>query len=321
MNASPDAELLIGRFVRHLGDYAIIMLDADGRILSWNAGAEQMKGYAADEILGEHFSVFYTPEALAVGHPERELANAVATGKFSEAGWRVRKDGTRLWAHVVIIALSDADGGLLGFGKIVCDGTESKQATEQMMNVTALLETTSRTDFLTGLDNRRSLDTIMDGIMASAHRHHRPVVLAMLDLDKFKAFNDQHGHQNGDRYLRKAAVAWRRELRREDVLARYGGEEFTAVMPDTTLATAISALNRLRLATPAPLTCSIGVAEWDGAEDANALIDRADRLLYVAKKAGRNRIEVWPALTLVAVAPKQAARPGVTGQTGAGEAG
>jgi diguanylate cyclase (GGDEF)-like protein len=153
--------------------------------------------------------------------------------------------------------------------------------------------------------------------MASAHRHRRPVVLAMLDLDRFKSYNDQHGHQNGDRYLRKAAIAWRRELRREDVLARYGGEEFTAVMPDTSMETAISALDRLRLATPAPLTCSIGVAEWDGAEDANALIDRADRSLYAAKNVGRNRIEVWPSLKLVA----KAAPSGETGQTGASETG
>src|ERR1700754_3296887 len=93
-------------------DYAIYMLDADGRVASWNPGAQRFKGYEAHEILGEHFSRFYTDEDRASGLPERALASARTTGRFEKEGWRVRKDGTRFWAHVVIDPILDPTGHL-----------------------------------------------------------------------------------------------------------------------------------------------------------------------------------------------------------------
>src|SRR6185312_8056645 len=88
-------------------DYAIFMLDPQGHVLTWNAGARLIKGYEASEIIGKHFSVFYPPEALARGLPEEELRVASATGRFEDEGWRVRKDGTRFWANVVVTAMRD----------------------------------------------------------------------------------------------------------------------------------------------------------------------------------------------------------------------
>lgn len=113
-------------------DYAIYMLDPSGTVTSWNAGAQRFKGYQAAEIIGEHFSRFYTPEDIASGLPKRALATAAAAGSFENEGWRVRKDGSRFWAHVVIDPIRDDAGNLLGFAKITRDLTERKNATEAL---------------------------------------------------------------------------------------------------------------------------------------------------------------------------------------------
>lgn len=113
--------------VESVHDYAIFLLAPDGRIVSWNAGAERIKGYTAGEIIGRHFSTFYTPEALAARWPEEELRRARHLGRFEDEGWRVRKDGTRFWANVIITALQDAHGNLRGFSKITRDLTERRR--------------------------------------------------------------------------------------------------------------------------------------------------------------------------------------------------
>ena len=107
-------------------DYALFLLDTAGRIVTWNAGAERIKGYAPEEIIGRHFSIFYTREALDSGWPAHELKVATNEGRFEDAGWRVRKDGSRFWANVVITALRDDNGKLLGFSKITRDLTDQK---------------------------------------------------------------------------------------------------------------------------------------------------------------------------------------------------
>jgi PAS domain S-box-containing protein len=111
-------------------DYAILMLDVDGRVTTWNDGAERIKGYRAEEIIGEHFSKFYTPQAVAEDKPGLELRIVTEHGRFEEEGWRVPKDGTRFWANVVITALCDESGHLRGFGKVTRDITERKQLRE-----------------------------------------------------------------------------------------------------------------------------------------------------------------------------------------------
>ena len=112
----------------------------------------------------------------------------------------------------------------------------------------------------------------------------------MIDLDNFKRFNDELGHGHADRYLRRAAAAWKGAIRKDDYLARYGGEEFTVVLPGCQPADALQIVERLRAATPDPLSCSGGVAGWDGNEDASQLVTRADRMLIEAKHTGRNRV-------------------------------
>ena len=112
--------------VEQASDYALFLLDRDGRIMSWNLGAQRLKGYAAEEIVGRHFSTFYTREAIESRWPEHELKVAAAEGRFEDEGWRVRKDGSRFWANVVITALRDESGQLLGFSKITRDLTDRK---------------------------------------------------------------------------------------------------------------------------------------------------------------------------------------------------
>jgi len=118
--------------VSSVKDYAIFMLDPEGRIQSWNAGAERAKGWKAEEIIGQHMSRFYTPEDLARGLPAQLLAEAVREGRVEHEGWRVRKDGTRFWADVVITAVVDEEGRLRGFAKVTRDLTDRRNAIEEL---------------------------------------------------------------------------------------------------------------------------------------------------------------------------------------------
>jgi PAS domain S-box-containing protein len=126
--------------IESTADYAIFMLDTGGNIITWNAGAQRIKGYKALEIIGKHFSVFYTPEELARELPKTELVGATERGRFEDEGWRVRKDGSQFWANVVITAMRDRDGKLLGFSKITRDLSERKKAEESLREAHAELE-------------------------------------------------------------------------------------------------------------------------------------------------------------------------------------
>jgi PAS domain S-box-containing protein len=125
--------------VQGVTDYAIYMLDPQGHVSNWNAGAQRIKGYQRDEIVGQHFSRFYTPEDRAVGLPERALQTAAREGKFENEGWRLRKDGTRFWASVVVDPIYDDRGDLIGFAKITRDITERREAQEALAQAQAAL--------------------------------------------------------------------------------------------------------------------------------------------------------------------------------------
>jgi PAS domain S-box-containing protein len=123
-------------------DYAIFLLDPEGQVVSWNAGAERIKGYSADEILGESFARFYEPADVAAGKPQAVLREAAAQGRFAGRGWRVRKDGTRFYAHVVVTALRDESGTLQGFAKVTQDVTEQRRQQEELEASAARFQTT-----------------------------------------------------------------------------------------------------------------------------------------------------------------------------------
>jgi PAS domain S-box-containing protein len=125
-------ESLYRLIVEQTSDYAVFALDPAGHILSWNLGAQRIKGYAPEDIIGRHFSVFYMPESVERGWPDHELSVAAKEGRFEDEGWRVRKDGGRFWASVTITALRDPQGGLIGFSKITRDLTERKRNEEAL---------------------------------------------------------------------------------------------------------------------------------------------------------------------------------------------
>jgi diguanylate cyclase (GGDEF)-like protein len=180
-----------------------------------------------------------------------------------------------------------------GHGRIAASmrmlAAETAMALERS-DLLARLEENARTDDLTGLLNRRAWEEQLPREMARSRRQSDPLCVAMLDLDFFKNYNDERGHQAGDRLLKQAAAAWATELRASDTLARYGGEEFTVALPGCNLANAKTIVERLRAAMPADQTVSAGVACWNGRESAEELVGRADAALYEAKRTGRDRL-------------------------------
>ncbi len=165
--------------------------------------------------------------------------------------------------------------------------TEAAVAIERA-DLLAGLNEMAETDDLTGLPNRRAWDATIKRAVGYATRTHRTLCVAVVDLDHFKAYNDEHGHQAGDRLLKTAAARWRTALRASDTLARYGGEEFAIVLPSCSAVEARSVLERLRLVTPDDQTCSVGLAEWRPGESSLELVARADEALYAAKRSGRD---------------------------------
>lgn len=150
------------RMIETIKDYAITMIDPEGVILSWNPGAEAIKGYKADEIIGQHFSRFYPKEAIDRDWPDQELKLALANGRVEDQGWRVRKDGTQFWANVVITPLRDAAGKHIGFAKVTRDLTERKQLDEavaaERARAQAILNATA--DGLITIDERGTVLSI-----------------------------------------------------------------------------------------------------------------------------------------------------------------
>ena len=160
ISLAESAELLVAS----IEGYAIYVLDSGGNIATWNPGAERIKGYSASEIIGRHFSLFYTPEDREAGVPERELL-AAADGRYEIEGWRVRKDGSRFWASVVITPLRDRTGTFLGYAKVTRDLTEQRKAEEQNLQAQRALDAmTIRDEFLA--DVKRELDRTLTTIRA-----------------------------------------------------------------------------------------------------------------------------------------------------------
>ncbi len=166
---APIARTRLAETIRHGGriyqlmvesvhDYAIFMLDPAGYITSWNRGAQKIKGYTADEIIGQHFSIFYKPEDIAIGHPQRELEIATAEGRFEEERPRLRKDGSEFWANVVITPVRDEDGTLVGFAKVTRDLTERRAAEQKAIEDARRVATSesanvAKTEFLAAMSH------------------------------------------------------------------------------------------------------------------------------------------------------------------------
>jgi diguanylate cyclase (GGDEF)-like protein len=189
--------------------------------------------------------------------------------------------------HRVTDVLSIALGCVALFLLVV---TRMSQLIRQLDVQTEKVRELAVTDELTGLPNRRAWNTELPRTIERVRRTGDPLTVAIIDIDHFKHFNDAYGHPAGDRLLKEAAAAWQDQLRTADHLARYGGEEFVVMLPDATAGQAREIVDRMRLATPLGLTFSAGIAVWNGGEASDALTARADKALYEAKNADRNRV-------------------------------
>lgn len=421
--------------VESVRDYAIYMLDPSGRVITWNLGAERNKGYTGSEIIGQNFSRFFLPEDVAAGVPERILAQAEAEEHSETEGWRVRKDGSRFWAKVVVTAIRDNSGTLKGFGKVTRDLTERKQHDDELrasadalhaekdllqvtlksigdgvistdhqglvvlMNpsaetmtgwtmaqsqgrpleevfqlidaenlesqenpvrecladnrVTHLREGTAllgrqglqreiqdsaapirnsdgavigailvfqdvtkmrhaqrelrfqaEHDPLTGVPNRKQLESRLLEAIEDSAKNDRGHTLCFLDLDRFKVINDTAGHVAGDAFLRLVSQVLRHSLRNSDFVARLGGDEFAVILYNCANQPAVQILSKLVEAVAAiqfswegrlyQTTVSVGATTITPTTGLSThVMKQADVACYSSKRAGRNRISIY----------------------------
>ena len=294
----PPGEDPFRQLVESVREYAIYLLDRDGHIRSWNRGAELMQGYRAAEIVGQPFSVMHTLNDIERGGPQALLQTAAEHGRAESEGWRVRRDGSRFWAHTLVTTLLDHDGELYAFAVITRDLTDSKRQEEELrrsQDRSRRYWNAAISDALTGAFNRRYM---LNHLRGALERNDAPrASLLLFDVDHFKAINDSHGHDAGDVALKRIADIARQISRDSDMLFRLGGDEFVLYLPGVSAAGAHVIAQRLREAvahsTPPggrAVTISIGVAERRKDETVEGWLRAADVALYAAKQGGRNRV-------------------------------
>jgi diguanylate cyclase (GGDEF)-like protein len=278
------------------GDLALLFEpDSKGRELIATAVAGLPSGEVRLPFAGEPSGAVV---AFSSGQPffvaDAETHPAVSRRLVSEFGARsavwqpVMRNAVSIGVIAVVwqepvAELSDQTLAVLGLL-----AAEASVALERA-DLLARLEAVARTDDLTGLANRRAWDEELPRQLARSARENQPLCVAMLDLDRFKEFNDENGHQAGDRLLKEVTASWKETLRPSDLLARYGGEEFILLLPNCPIELGLDVVERLRAQTPTTQTCSAGIAVWDGEEAPERLVARADSALYEAKRAGRDK--------------------------------
>jgi diguanylate cyclase (GGDEF)-like protein/PAS domain S-box-containing protein len=278
---------------RHFFDLSQDMLctmDRQGRCIEVNAAWQRNLGFRPAEMRGRRLLDFTHPDDHA--HATEETMRVFSGGVSDGLETRVQaKDGKWHWLRTSSVFEPEER---LVYARST-DITVPKAMEEEREELIAEVQGMARSDALTGLPNRRALDDQLPREMARSLRAESSLCLAIVDIDRFKDYNDTHGHLAGDAVLRDCATAWDSELRGGDTIIRFGGEEFLVILPACPTATAVEIVERLRAATPGGQTCSAGLAVWRPGESVDELVGRADKALYAAKAEGRDQLVSAPA--------------------------
>ncbi|GIW70905.1 MAG: hypothetical protein KatS3mg102_0447 [Planctomycetota bacterium] len=297
---------LLRAILRCAGDI-IVTADTEGRIVEWSDAAERLLGYRRAEVIGTPVAQLYEDPAVRA----RLLERLAATGgePLLDQEVRVRrKDGRSLWLSLSLAELRDRQGRLLGTVGVAKDITERKRLERELRRLT-------RTDRLTGLYNQAHFFERLEVEKERALRLEHQLALVMFDLDRFKPYNDEHGHQAGDAALRAVGGVIFRQIRKEvDSGFRYGGDEFCLLLPGTDAWGALHSAERVRAGIEAlglgGITASMGIAAFDRERPAQDLLAEADEAMYGAKRAGGNCIAVHGSARIYRAAAAPGARGG-----------
>jgi diguanylate cyclase (GGDEF)-like protein/PAS domain S-box-containing protein len=279
-----------------VNDFAFFTLDAAGRIDSWNASVEQLTGFSAEEVLGHTLDLFYAPEAVDPYCSPEHISLTREKGWHIQERWCESKQGRRYAAQILVAVLREDDADIAGYSVVVRDVSGRKISSDEL---TRLLTT----DHLTGAVNRAHFFKLAEKELARTRRLGKELSVVMIDADHFKRINDTAGHQAGDLVLTQIVQKAKAHLRSIDLLARLGGEEFCLMLPGTSREEALVIAERVRAtiadteidtgAGPIRVTVSAGIASLsDATSCVNDLLAAADKALYAAKAAGRNRVEL-----------------------------
>ena len=269
--AAYGAGIILWEFGARVPDWGFQVLTALGTTLVTGAiyfGGHDYGGYALLYLWVSTYSFYFFDQRRALTH-SAYIAVTSAVVLVSPL--------TRMSA-----GLSDVVLWIMVVGSVVVAGLFVQRLVES-------IRMSARTDFLTQLPNRGAWDVALEDALRHQSSAQRPIAVAVLDLDHFKNFNDDHGHSRGDALLQELAKAWQNLIRGNDLIARYGGEEFAVLLYGCPKARALEVIDRLRATTPLGSTASAGIAVWDGQQPPSALMARADSALYDAKRQGRNR--------------------------------
>ncbi|WP_019626097.1 sensor domain-containing diguanylate cyclase [Thioalkalivibrio sp. ALJT] len=265
----------------------VFITDSAGSITYVNAAFEEQTGYSRDEVKGQNPRILQSGRQNAVFY--RELWETLGRGEVFRGEFVDRcRDGSLIHLEQSISPVMNAEGEVTHYVSVGKDVTDRVRMEEEIRRL-------AHTDWLTGLANRLSLGNTLESELERGRRYGRPLALIMFDVDHFKDFNDEYGHETGDEILKRLAGAIRENLREVDFLGRWGGEEFMVVVPETDGSRAEIMAEKLRKAVaamktscPVPVTASFGVTEARRGDTQKSLARRVDEAMYQAKKAGRN---------------------------------
>ena len=279
-------------------DAPITIVNENNVICYWNSSCERLTGFKAEEVLGQPYNnAQFLPEPNNNAKNSSFGINSVLKDGISATwkGFIIRKNGQRVPVESKISPIRDRESGkIIGAIGLLHDISVLASMEQTLKD---MLET-SRLDHLTGINNRHSIDTILESEMERSQRYNQPLAVIMLDLDDFKGVNDTYGHETGDLVLRETGSLLSFNLRMPDSVGRWGGEEFIILLPGSDLEKGCRTAERIRqyianIKIPnmdRNITASLGVAQYDLGLSADELVSKADKAMYTAKANGKNQV-------------------------------